>query len=131
MKDFYFSKNFLNKDGYLGIAAILTSISFSTGERHYHTMELKISDCRNEINLDLTLEDEGNNNYENSCHKVDTLIQQLTELRTAMGSAKELYDLRRKEFQEKIAAKKAEGQKLSLLEKYNNEDYNGSSSTDS
>ena len=131
MKDFYFSKTFLNKDGYLGIAAILTSISFSTGERHYHTMELKISDCRNEINLDLTLEDEGNNNYENSYHKVDTLIHQLTELRNAMSAAKGVYDQRRKEFQDRIAAKKAEGEKLSLLEKYDDENNNGSGSTNS
>jgi|ERR1044072_2073251 hypothetical protein len=99
MKDFHFSKTFLNKDGYLGIAAILTSITFSKEDKMWHTIELKISDCRNEINLDLTLEDDGTNNYENSMHKVNTLIEQLGYLRVKMQEGKEEFDRRKGVFE--------------------------------
>lgn len=101
MKDFHFSKKFLNKDGYLGIAAIMTSLSFSPPDKMWHTFDLKISDCKNEINLDLTLEDDGHNNYENSLHKVDTLINELEYLRAKMIEGKVEYDRRKAIFEEK------------------------------
>jgi hypothetical protein len=134
MKDFHFSKKFLNKDGYLGIAAIMTSITFSSQDRMWHTFELKMSDCRNEINLDLTLEDEGNNNFENSCHKVDTLIQELTTLRATMNVAKIEYDRRKAVLEAKKAERAAEreGKKessSSILQELIDESDNGISNS--
>lgn len=136
MKDFHFSKKFLNKDGYLGIAAILTSINFSPADKMWHTVELNISDCRNEIKLDLTLEEEGSNNYENSMHKLNTLIEQLGWLKVKMQEAKEEYDRRKALFDAKKEemAKEREGRKITrseVLEALKDESDNGTGSTNS
>ncbi len=126
MKDFHFSKKFLNKDGYLGIAAILTSLSFGSEGRYWHTIELKISDCRNEINLDLSLDDEGNNTYENSLHKVDTLLEELTAFRQKLVEGKVEFD-QRKAAHEAAKKERAEERTKNLAD----EDNISSLSTDS
>lgn len=129
MKKYHFSKTFLNKDGYLGIASMLTSVQFSTEDRLWHSIELKISDCRNEINLDLRLDDEDRNNtYENSVHKVDTMIKELTLLKVAMVEAKVEYDKRDAEMKAKKAAGEDDSEPSSLIQDLLDEDNPSNSS---
>ena len=96
-------KEFLNTAGYQGQANIVTYIiksDWGNKDKYDRDVDIKldIADCSRVISMDI--DDYDSDARENSLHKVDTLIEVLTDLRKAL----------KKEFklQDRLAKKKAE-----------------------
>lgn len=82
-------KDFLNKDFFESDASIFSNVQFVEGveeEKDWIYAELKIRDCNKAIALNLN--SSSKEKYENSLYKLDTLIEHLTELRSAIVGAR-------------------------------------------
>lgn len=99
----FYRRDFLNKDFHHSDASIFSNIYFEVSEDNklkWEDISLKIRDCNNTINLELSVEDEGI--FENSLYKIDTMISHLKGLRTGLISAREKY----KELEETVKKNK-------------------------
>lgn len=85
-------KDFLNKDFYNSDASIFSNIYFEVSKDNklkWDDISLKVRDCSNTVNLELSVEDEGS--FENSLFKIDTMISHLKDLKVGLISARERY----------------------------------------
>lgn len=85
----FYRRDFLNKDFYNSDASIFSNIYFEVSEDNklkWENISLKIRDCNNTINLELSVEDEGV--FENSLFKIDTMISHLKDLKVGLISAR-------------------------------------------
>lgn len=116
----HFSKRFLNKDGFMSDASIFSSVLIQTGYQVTEYLELKIRSCNDSVSLELTLEDEGcgDNSFENSLYKIDSLIQELALLKVKLKEGKIIFD------REKEALKVREAEEKER-EKNENHEENG------
>lgn len=84
------SKVFLNKKGFHSDANILTRVNICERETSAYTdTDLSIKDCHYKINLNIELDNK--NNYDNTIYKLDKLISELTKFRTACRKARHWY----------------------------------------
>lgn len=92
----YNSKRFLNKDGFLADSSIFSDIRFNYEEYTSHNAKIQIRDCHDSIELNFTLDEEDDdNNYENSIHKLNTLIGELALYKVKFIEAKEEFNRRK------------------------------------
>jgi hypothetical protein len=80
-------KEFLNLAGHNGMANIVANIiksSYGRDNDNYRTIDCKLdfADCSRVVNMEINLDDEYSR--ENALHKVDVLIDVLTEFREAL-----------------------------------------------
>ena len=83
-------KDFLNKNFFESDASIFSNVQFveeSGEEKEWVFAELKIRDCNKAVSLNLN--SSNKEKYENSLYKLDTLIEHLTDLRSAIVGANE------------------------------------------
>lgn len=103
----FYRRDFLNKDFYHSDASIFSNIYFDVSEGSklkWEEISLKIRDCSNRINLELSVKDEGS--FENSLYKIDTMISHLKDLKVGLISARERY----KELNETVNKNKENGE---------------------
>lgn len=126
-KVFYNSKAFLNRDGFHSDATIFCSFDFwYRGEARIkpsgHSGEIRIRDCSSTVVLSLGVDNEGDDSYENSIEKIDTMIKELSRYKVALGEARIEYEIRKKAEEEEEEEDK--------LKKEANEDNKSNSGSD-
>jgi len=89
---FFYSKEFLNLDGHFDISAFFGEISLCIREDEkgkeagfWTECMLKIANCTTVLQLDFLLDQEED--YRNSLHKVDVLIDNLIKFKKGMMTA--------------------------------------------
>ena len=83
-------RSLLNFPGFYGDAHVRVFVEDTSGRRGRTEprIELEITDCSNEINLEFSLR--RARDRENSLHKIDTLLGTLTRFRDALAAEAEL-----------------------------------------
>jgi hypothetical protein len=94
------SNAMLNRPGFNTVAAISWAIEIAENGHSYYD-SINISDCSKVISLDFNFENEFE--YNNSIHKIDTLMTQLKAFKRALIAARKVKIKVDKEIKEKLA----------------------------
>lgn len=84
-KRLYYKREFLNREGHNGLAAILADVG-DPGKQNYFDATLTISDCSRNISLEFWY-DEEDGSVDNSLEKIDIIIKTLREFKSAYKKA--------------------------------------------
>lgn len=104
----YVKKEFLNLDDHHSDATICTTFNFYSEEIYTnHDGSIMIRDCNHKVTLSVGVEDEGDDSFENSMHKIDVIVNTLLAFKNDLKDARKEYLRRKQKIDEKEKEKEA------------------------